>query len=330
MKFKTWYWVFFSVLAILGCFSLPKLRDMFNGKITVAENLTLDLVEWQFERPSRTLGFDDFLRIICTNYTGDISINQTIIVDNYEDSDSSFGGSPSLDFALDLVASLSRGYVEGVNITFYDDHLNSFVEVWEDSSYHILNGLTLVRYSHFNIGSVEKGFINFGGVNQPRSIHLFNPIAWALRTSHNETQELTVKVEVTYFNGTAYKRVVQPFKLRLTADMNESFENAEIINFGELLWRLLGGDDREDYYKVFLEKGETINITMTPLWQEDFDLYLYGPGDRNNPAANSTRRSDVIESIEYVADTAGWWFIKVRQVGGWGIYSLHLTIVKED
>jgi hypothetical protein len=331
MKFKSRRVVLVSVLILSGSFGLLTLTDMLNVKEpTIAENLTLNAVEWQFERPSFIFGGDDspFWDRVFANYTSDISINQTVIIDDYKATDSEFGGSPSLDFVLDLTASLLRGYVETVNITFYDEHANSLVNLWEPGIC-VLQNLTLVRYSHYNVGRVEKGFIDYKGVNKPIGVHLSNPVKWALRTPHNETQELMMRVEVTYFNGTAYKKVVQPFKIKLIADMSTSFENAEIVNSGQLIRRLLGGDDREDYYKIFVENGEVIKINMTPPMQVDFDLYLYSPNSKNFPVKSSTNGGDTMESIEYVADVTGWWFIQVKHSAGWGIYSLNVTLVHE-
>jgi hypothetical protein len=111
--------------------------------------------------------------------------------------------------------------------------------------------------------------------------------------------------------------------------MSTSFENAEIVNSGQLIRRLLGGDDREDYYKIFVENGEVIKINMRPPMQVDFDLYLYSPSSRDFPVKNSTNGRDVMESIEYMADVTGWWFIKVKHSAGWGIYSLNVTLMRE-
>jgi hypothetical protein len=50
----------------------------------------------------------------------------------------------------------------------------------------------------------------------------------------------------------------------------------------------------------------------------NFDLFLYAP-DRNQ-VANSTRPVGVTDSLSVFCSSTGWWFIEVRNDGGFGNY----------
>lgn len=81
----------------------------------------------------------------------------------------------------------------------------------------------------------------------------------------------------------------------------------------------LNETDNEDYYKTYVNGGQTIAISMTPGC--DFDLYLYDP--EKNLVASSTRRGDSLtESIIYTATMLGDHYIRIHWISGLGTYSL--------
>jgi hypothetical protein len=317
----------------VGLLATFKLSGIFEGPATVADTITLDEVKWEFERPSCPLDFRDYVE---SSYVNDIFIDQDIFVYYYFPDAGDYGGSPILQMNLSLTANLAEGHVENVNITFHDDYLNSFVSIPDlefGGKHHTLavwDNLTVTSYKINVDGSVEKAFVHFDGVNQPRRVFLRVFPLWVLKSPNNQTQQLNIFVEVTYFNGTVYKKVIQPFQLRLIAENNDSFENAEEISTMPYTKKhFLGGDNTQDFYKLYLTEGEIINITMMPPAvppTADFDLYLYNPTDRNTPVASSTNPGGgAQESITYTSDSTGFWYIKVIPIAGAGIYMLALT-----
>lgn len=322
-----------SIVAPVALLATFRITGILEGPATIAETITLDVAGWEFERPSCIVHFGEGIE---SSYLGDVSINQTVFVDDYWPDAGEYGGSPILETGLNLTADLAKGYVENVNITFYDDYLNSFVCVpnlsWKGQTSTVWDNLTITSYMEDlkGIAGVEKAFVNLKGDNQPRRVYLCIWPKWILRSPHNQTQQLNVNVELTYFNGTAYKKVVQPFQLKLIAEDNNSFENAEEASLGQSYRNVLGGDDTQDFYKVYLLKDEIVNITMTPPGGQDFDLYLYSPIDKENPVANSTNSADVVESINYNADFTGWWFVEVRWSAGLGIYTFAIATLPAE
>jgi hypothetical protein len=315
-----------SIVVPVGLLTTFRLTGILNGPATISETITLETIQWEFERPTFLV---DFMDNVEGSYNNEISINQSIFIYHYIP-ESWYGGSHALQLNLSLSAVLEEGYLENINVTFLDAFLESSVTIpdlkfgGKNDTDAVWDNLAATAYRDWLQG-VEKAFVNLKGVNYPRTVYLRLSPAWILRSPHNQTQQLTVRVEVTYFNGTLYKKAVQSFQLKLVADVNNSFETAEEISSGESERHFLGGGDRQDFYKIYLTNGETINVTMLPPVGSDFDLFLYDPVDKINSVANSTYEPNVIEHIEYTVDSAGWWFIEVWNSGGGGIYTLTLT-----
>lgn len=145
-----------------------------------------------------------------------------------------------------------------------------------------------------------------------------------MRSPLNQSEQLTIRIELTYFNGTAHTRLIQPFRVRLIHDLNEDFETAQEVVSGQLVRSVLGGEDKQDFYKIWLRDGDTISASMTARTDVNFDLYLYNPNRINGNS--STNGPGITESISYTTDATGFWFIEVRNSGGQGVFTVMLTI----
>jgi subtilisin family serine protease len=98
--------------------------------------------------------------------------------------------------------------------------------------------------------------------------------------------------------------------------------------------------DIDDVYSVELGKGDTItvNLSTTAKNGNDFDLYLYGPNSTTvNPGPNyidsvvySANEDTSTETVTYVADVAGKYYIDVNWFKGTGLYSINLVIKRES
>jgi hypothetical protein len=85
-------------------------------------------------------------------------------------------------------------------------------------------------------------------------------------------------LDFIYNNGTAFRKVVLPLKLRLASDAGDSFETAKEIGFGNYTgWASWLMHDTEDFYKIFLEEGENVRIQLSPkvLEMTIYDLRLF-------------------------------------------------------
>ena len=169
-----------------------------------------------------------------------------------------------------------------------------------------------------------KSYLKTVGVDQPSSVRLSNVFAWILRTPNNQSHQMEVTLELTYWDQTAYKKIVAPIILNIVADEDNSFETARVVNKGHHKAYVHIWDDPEDYYKIWLENRETVTMQLSPQVSVDLDLYLYDPSQNLAASSNSTQLG-FVEQITYTANQPGWWSIRVVLIGaGFDVYSLSL------
>lgn len=303
----------------MGSLATVKLSGLSGGTASVSEKIALTPIHWQFERPSYYLIFDDNVQ---SEYSGDLWLNATLFVRHYNH-DSIYDFQPTLDLRLTIVAFVTTGFVDSINVSYYDSFSPSLI--WTDSV-QFSGDLTKTDLAD-RISGWAKGFVSFQGVGHPQTVYLDVRPLWLLESPNNQTQQLTVDVEVTYFNGTVYKKITQPFEVRLVSDDDNSFEKAAELQLNQTLVDCLGGDDKQDFFRFYLEPNDIVTVIMRPPVGQDFDLCFYG-SDYNTPLRCSMTRGDATESIDYIPYTSGWYFIEVERNGGDGIYLLNATVVQ--
>jgi len=221
----------------------------------------------------------------------------------------------------------SNWFVNNINLTFREDYENSEVRFFEVQTWpkfyaHVEN-LSIVNYTHhLRLGGL-KAFMSLEGINRPKSVHFDGIVHWILRSPQNKTHSMEIATELVYHNGTAYKKVVQPFQLKIGPDDNDSFETAKEIHEGYYPKLYIGPEDgdKKDYYKIYAAQGQRIKITAnaTSITAPFFVLYLYDP-EQNFVFASE--REDHVQTIDFVVNSTGFWFIEIRIYASHGFYSI--------
>ncbi|MBA4371179.1 MAG: hypothetical protein C0418_06360, partial [Coriobacteriaceae bacterium] len=91
---------------------------------------------------------------------------------------------------------------------------------------------------------------------------------------------------------------------------------------------LAAGSDVDDVFKIYLNAGEQLDVSMTADAGTDFDLYLFGPSatDVNtSPWETSSTAVTYPEQISYTAGAAGYYYVDVYLYPGSGSGSYSLT-----
>jgi hypothetical protein len=101
-------------------------------------------------------------------------------------------------------------------------------------------------------------------------------------------------------------------------DASDSFVQALAIEAGSYTG-FIDSTDTNDYYKVNLSSGQTIEVSLTPPSGSDFDLYLYNPSQ--SQVASSTLGGSQTDRVSYVATSSGDYYIRIKQWSGSGVYS---------
>jgi hypothetical protein len=284
----------------------------------LAETVVLEPAKWELERPSHELQVS---RSFGATYANDVFVNQTVYISGY--SAYGWGDSPLLESSLNMTVQTLKGHIETINITYTDEYPNSTVYLPIE---FISSNLAPTSHEDLLRG-YEKAVASFKGLNSPNSALLCMRSYWLLYSPHNETQSLRMQIKVVYFDGNAFRELVQPFEIQLIADDANSFAEAKEIEIGQEVEEIIGGDaDLQDCFKTFLTVGERVNVTMTLRTGESFGLLIFNPYNTTYPAWMSQTGFETRTcSLSFTADATGWWFIVVRNLGGCGFYVLTLV-----
>jgi hypothetical protein len=318
------------VIVPIGLLTTFRIGGILRGPLTISENKTLDAVSWSMERPAGSIKIGNLLRHVCS---GDVSVNSTVFIDDYHDHFSDYGGSDFMNMQVNVTASVGGGFINLINITFWEDYESSQVNFFEDNAwpkyYANAENLSIIRHDDFRAGPGLKAFVELSGVNSPKSVSFGCFADWVLRSPQNYTHQMEIRFELVYFNGTAYKSIVQPFQLQIGPDDNNSFEKAEEIVVEETHSRFyIGPNDVDDYYRVYLNEGSIVSVKLFK-WLSgsiaNCDLELYNPNRKL--AAYSTH--NYTHTITYQINYSGYWFIRVNWLVGFGFYTLALEAIPQ-
>lgn len=289
--------------------------------ITVSQTTTLETVGWEVERPDGDLNIQE--RIESMLEDEDVCVSQGILIGSYDPESGRYGGSDSLLLTVNVTATVQKGYVESVYLAFFEHYENARIDFFEAHQLLRFENLSIVDLKDWS----QQVFINLSGVNRPNGVCLWAPVDWVLRSPNNQTHQMEIAFEVIHFNGTVYKKVVQPCHLKIGPDDNNSFETADEISNGMTYSMLyLGGYDRRDYYKIHVDKGLVIHVYApdgTSLAEPNFYLDLYDPNGEwkaGSPDCYSPH------SVTLTADATGYWFIKAQIDDNHGFYTLKVTV----
>lgn len=107
---------------------------------------------------------------------------------------------------------------------------------------------------------------------------------------------------------------------------NDSMSTAYSIESGATYKSYISSSSDVDYYKIYVPKSKTLNVTLSNL-PKDYDLYLYNAN--GSKLKSSTRGSTYSESVSYKTSTAGYYYIKVvgyRSYSTTSPYTLKATV----
>jgi len=120
------------------------------------------------------------------------------------------------------------------------------------------------------------------------------------------------------------------YSLGTTLDSDDSYEDNDAISSaaslstGTTYYNLKAFDD--DWYKIYVNAGNQLNVSLTKYGSGLIYLYLYNPSE--SLLASSTGSSN--QSLEYHVTTAGYYYIKVDYSSGTSSYDLTSSITADN
>jgi hypothetical protein len=199
------------LLAVVLPISLVVVLQLTDRGIMIAENTTLDSVEWTFQRPNESV---DILDKLNTTYASDgFSADMYVLIIRYENNSMFVGDYDYLRISIAINAATSNpnSYIESVYVVVQKD--NESALGWVRLQLHLEN-LSLVASADAARWRT-KAYIKLAGANHTGSVYAKAIAEWSLITPSTQSHQMEVAFEITYYNGTAYNRVVQPFQLNI-------------------------------------------------------------------------------------------------------------------
>lgn len=214
----------------------------------MAETITLDLLKWEYARPARRIMMDINMQAL---YADD-EISATFLLPRIDYAErgseqSAFGDDMVIGTILNLSLTNPHAFIKNIVIATYENYSHSTVE-WLDLQFNFLNLSLVSDYSRF--GSGLKSRLELEGVNHPVGAFFSGIAYWELHSPNNQTNQIEIICEVTYYNGTAYKKLIQPFELKLNADYFILDANSVFIDLEEKAVTVMV--DGTEYYTPFM------------------------------------------------------------------------------
>jgi hypothetical protein len=212
-------WLTLSLLAIILPVTLLvtfKLTGVIPEPQT-PETTTLEPVCWNMSRPSD----DDILINEWTNNSyvdcGVAVVLGVHILKYYEhDPGPPAEGNDYLSLRVVVTAEVDDGFVHSIVMTFSASDSYAFLGVLEDPSFMELRNAKLGDIHDFGAGEI-KAHLKASCINQPENCSLSILSSWIF-VEKEVDHLITVSLEVTYYNGSAYERVEIPINLRVLKD----------------------------------------------------------------------------------------------------------------
>jgi len=204
-----------SIVVPVGLLATFKLTGLLGEPATIAETITLEPVEWEFERPYSYVVFDKLLRVPYSNnyLSGTFDF---IVIDYAESVNVGFGDRVTLIIRLNLTGANSDVFIENVCFCFHEIYQGSRLYFQRSNvDFQFINLSLAEIVDGFNGENNLKAFISLAGLNHPNNVYLHWTTLWTLHSLNTQDHELSATYEVTYYNGTAYNKIIQPFKVQI-------------------------------------------------------------------------------------------------------------------
>jgi hypothetical protein len=192
-----------SIILPVGLFTGLKLSGIF--PTATSETVTLAPVAWLFNLPTRFMMINQTVNATYADDSGQMSFR--VEFGSYHTASVLYEYFLTLGVGF-TATPLSKGFsIVSILVTYGNDSQPSVIDFINVGLLSFEN-LTLKTLS-----SGEEAAVSFLGNGSDVGCQFFAPAYWLLPTVNNVTYGRQVNFEVTYFNGTAYKTVVQPFDL---------------------------------------------------------------------------------------------------------------------
>ncbi len=183
------------------------------------ETITINEVRWQMERPSKYTRIKENVENAYTDYV--ISINASVSIHTYYENDLAdpYWKRDGIAFQVNINATTLEGFIGSIVVEFFPSDVNS--TMYFSPTFSRYHNVILRRIEGVST-STGVTYIEAKASGSPCSMRL--PSYWVFTDQNLENHLLRVNVEVTYFNGTTYRKIVAPIILEVLITSTQGSE----------------------------------------------------------------------------------------------------------
>jgi len=204
-----------SIVLPIGSLAALRLTGVLEGPPTV-ETITAEAVSWNMSRPTRITTIDEWTKNVYANNI--VSINLSVHVVGYRE-DWLVWPSDGDDDIVDLrivatanISQISQGFIYSVVVNFSRTDTLADI-VFQQSPWSMeLRNLEIAKIRDLG-ASTREAYFETAALNQPKNTTLSIIAYWVFLDGNSADHWVTLNLETTYFNGTAYQKVMTPIKL---------------------------------------------------------------------------------------------------------------------
>lgn len=326
-------WIALSLMAVVLPISLLATLRITGilPEPPIPETITKETISWEWDRPSDDVALfrNEELRSLYRTDVSSIDIGILHCDYNEQCGASPFNGRDGVSFHVYANASVIQGVIHSLKVIFRPRDSNSFIVVSNSHYAWPAKYNTTITSMKLWSDSTSPAHVKAKATGSPCGVEILT--FWVFKDQELENHQLNVTLKANYYNGTANLEVNLPIQLNMTTDIGDDFYTATEIREGEYC-KCLDTIDCADMYIVDVPEGQTVNLTMTPPEDADFNLYLYNSDQEQIASSEETGNST--ESIIYYAELPGPWYVKVTNNVWWlghrlkGVYKLNVQMTE--
>ncbi len=179
------------------------------------ETVTVEAVSWNMSRPTdidTIIDLDEQIEKSYTEGIASVSFNLRIISYSENELDFPSWGGDYLKLRMISSANVSEGFIYSVVVKFSRTDVLAKVDIEEHPSSMELHNLEIGKVRDSGT-YIREAYFETTALNQPKDTLLSIFAFWSFSDENNTDHSVTVNLEVTYLNGTAYRKVTVPIVL---------------------------------------------------------------------------------------------------------------------
>jgi hypothetical protein len=208
-------WIAITLAAVvlpLSLLTMFKLTGVIPESITLEKTIVRDTVRWNMTQPMGDITTID--EDVKSLYYDEASIEFNVHIHTYFHNWGRYDYNDVVAFRVSAEANTTVGFIYSVTIKFFQLDSNSVLFWYYDNDRFSdrLENLTL-KEEYGSVTPQKEGYVTAVSMNQPDHCLLEVEVDWVLTYSNDLSHEVNVTLEVIYFNGSSYQKVVMPIQL---------------------------------------------------------------------------------------------------------------------